>query len=113
MSKQVIVLAPDLLPDRPRRRFLPIVSLVVAVPLLVPIISDAASLCYGQWREMLGDPIPVRTPTFDAIGERAAAVRQELHYHLSSRFHRVPWDPRVVLGVAVVVMVLAMVMLRL
>lgn len=113
MSKQVIVLAPDISPDRPRRRVLPILSLFVAVPLLAPIFVDAVALCYGQWREMLGNPTPVRTPTLDAIGERTETVREEIWYHVSSRFHRVPWDPRVVLIVAVVVMVLAMMMLRL
>ncbi len=55
---------------------------------------------------------PCGTPTLDAIGERVAAVREDLWYHVSSRFNRVPWNPRVVLPIAVVVMLLAMVMLR-
>ena len=113
MSKQVITLAPDVSPDRPRRKALPIISLVVTAPLLVPIFFDAVALCYGQWREMLGTPIEVRTPTFDAIAERVATVREDLRYHVSSRFQRVPWNPRVVLPIAVAVMLLAMVMLRL
>lgn len=114
MSKQVIVLAPDVRPDRRRRlRALPILSLFVAASLLAPIIIDAASLCYGQWREMLGDPVPVRTPALDAIGERVAEVREEFRYQFVRRFHQVPWDHRVVLGISVVVMVVAVLMLRL
>jgi hypothetical protein len=113
VSKQLITLAPDIRPDRPRRRILPILSLFVAAPLLAPIIIDAAALCYGQWREMLGTPVPVCTPTLDAIGERVEEIREDVWYHLSSRFQRVPWNPRVVLPVAVLVMLLAMVMLRL
>lgn len=113
MSKQVIVLAPDFVPDRPRRKLLPIASLLLAASLLTPIVIDATTLCYGQWRAMIGSPIDVRTPTFDAIGEQTALVREEVKYHILSRFQHVPWDYRSVLFVSVVVMLLAMVMLRL
>ena len=113
MAKNPITLAPDLRPDRPRRKLLPILSIFVVAPLLVPIVMEAVALCYGQWCEMLGSPIAVRTPTLDAIGERVDAVREDFWYHVSSRFQRVPWNPRVVLPIAVTVMVLAMVMLRL
>ena len=113
MAKNPITLAPDLRPHRPRRKVLPILSIFVAAPLLVPIIMDAVALCYGQWCDVLGTPIAVRTPTLDAIGERLASVHEDLWYHISSRFQRVPWNPRVVLPIAVLVMILAMVMLRL
>lgn len=112
MSKTPITLAPDIQPELPRRRLLPILSIVVTAPLLAPVIMDGVALCYGRWREVLGSPTDVRTPTFDAIGERIDAVREDLWYHVSSRFNRVPWNPRVVLSIAVVVMIVAMVMLR-
>jgi hypothetical protein len=113
MAKNSIALAPDLRSDRPRRKLLPILSAVVLGPLLAPIILDTVALCYGQWSAMLGRPAAVRTPTLDAIGERIGAVRDDVWYHVSSRFQRVPWNPRVVLPIAVMVMVVAMVMLRL
>ena len=113
MSKNPITLAPDIRPDKPRRKVLPILSLFVAIPLLTPIVIDVVALFYGQWREVLGTPTTVHTPTLDAIGERVAEVREDFHYHISSRFQRVPWDPRVVVPIALVVMLLAMVMLRL
>jgi hypothetical protein len=113
MPKNPITLAPDILPDRPRRKLLPILSLFVTIPLLAPIVRDAVALCYGGWREVMGTPTDVRTPTFDAIGERIGEVREDLRYHVTSRFQRVPWNPWVVLPTAVVVMLLAMVMLRL
>jgi hypothetical protein len=112
MSKQLITLAPDLRPDRHRRKWLPIASLFVAIPLLAPIVMDTLALGYGQWREMLGTPITVRTPTLDAIAERVAEVREDARYHIGSHFNRVPWNPRVVLPVAVLVMIVAMMMLR-
>jgi hypothetical protein len=113
MSKNPIMLAPDIRPDRPRRKVLPIISIFVVAPLLAPIIMDAVALCYGRWCELLGTPAAVRTPTLDAISERIGTIREECWYHVSSRFQRVPWNPRIVLPVAVAVMVLAMVMLRL
>ena len=113
MSKNPIPLAPDVRPDRPRRKVLPILSIFVVAPLLAPIIMDTLALCYGQWCEVLGSRTNVRTPTLDAIGDRVDAVREDLWYHVSSRFQRVPWNPRVVLPIAVTVMVLAMMMLRL
>jgi hypothetical protein len=114
MPKHPIPLAPDTRPDRPRRRrLLPILALFVTVPLLAPVIMDAVALCYGQWREVLGAPSDVRTPTLDVIGERIEEVREGLWYQASCHFNRVPWNPRVVLPIAVVVMVMAMVMLRL
>jgi hypothetical protein len=113
MSKNAITLAPDMRPHRPRRRLLPILSLFVTVPLLAPVIMDAVALCYGQWREIMGTPTDVRTPTLDAIGDRIEVVREDLWYHVGCRFNRVPWNPRVVLPIAVTVMLIAMVMLRL
>lgn len=112
MMKNQLTLASDLGSDRPRRKVLPILSLFVAIPLLAPVVIDAVALCYGQWCDMLGTPSSVRTPTLDAIGEKVAGIREDVRYHVTSHFQRVPWDPRVVLSVSVVVMVLAMMMLR-
>ena len=110
--KNLLTLAPDLGSDRPRRRVLPILSLFVAVLLLAPIVVDAVALCYGQWCDMLGVRCSVHTPTFDAIGEGVAEVREDVRYHVTSHFQRVPWNPRVVLPVSLIIMLLAMTMLR-
>lgn len=112
MAKNLLTLAPDIRSDRPRRKVLPMLSLFVAIPLLAPLFIDAVALCYGQWCDMLGIPSTVRTPTLDAIGERVAEVREDIRYHVTSRFQRVPWNPRVVVPVSVVIMLLAMMMLR-
>lgn len=113
MPKQTVTLAPDIRPDRRRSRMLPIASLFVTVPLLAPVFIDAVALCYAQWSELLGTPVAVRTPTLDAIDERLTEIRQDLWMRVSSRFHRVPWNPYVVLAVAVVLMSLGSLMLRL
>jgi hypothetical protein len=113
MIKNPLTLAPDIRPDRTRRKVLPIISIFVVAPMLVPILMDVVAIGYGQWCAMMDIPSAVRTPTLDAIGERVEAVREECWYHISSRFQRVPWNPRVVMPIAVAVMIVAMVMLRL
>ncbi len=113
MVKNPIPLAPDVCREPRRRRLIPIISLFVAATMVAPVFVDAVALCYAQWCEMLGTPVSVRTPTLDAIGERVESVRSECWYHVSSRFQRVPWNPRVVLPIAIVVMAVAMIMLRL
>jgi hypothetical protein len=113
MPKNPITLAPDIRPDRPRRRLLPLLLLLGTATVLAPVLMDTVALCYGQWRSILGTPTDVRTPTLDAIGDRIEEVRADLWYHVSGRFNRVPWNPRVVFPIAVLVMVIAMVMLRL
>ncbi len=113
MVKNPIPLAPEICREPRRRKLLPIISLFVVAPLLAPVVKDAIVLCYAQWCEMLGTPVSVRTPTLDAIGERIESVRSECWYHVSSRFQRVPWNPRVVLPIAIVIMAVAMIMLRL
>ncbi len=113
MAKNTIPLAPNIQPDRPKYRMLPIASIFVMAPVLAPLIMEAVSLCYGQWSEILGQPVTIRTPILDALSERIESVREDLWYHVSSRFQRVPWNPKVVLPVIALVMVVAIVMLRL
>jgi hypothetical protein len=113
MAKNTIPLAPDIRPDRPRCRVLPIASICVLASVLAPLLLEAVWLCYGQWSEILGKPVTIRTPMLNAISEQIESVRADLWYHVSSRFQRVPWDPKVVLPIIALVMVVAMVMLRL
>jgi hypothetical protein len=112
MEKNPIPLAPDFQPERRRSRLLPIAAIFVFIPLISPLIVEAASLGYAQWREILGTPVTVRTPILDAIGERIEAGRQELRSDISSSFDRVSWDLRIVLPLIMMAIVIAMMMLR-
>jgi hypothetical protein len=112
MAKNPITFAPDIQADPPRRNIWPILAFVVTIALLIPILRDAVAVCYGQWREMLGTPTAVKTPTFDAIGEQVGEVREDVWYHITNRLNRVPWNPRIVLPVAALVMLLAILMIR-
>ena len=112
MAKNSIPLAPDLRPDRRRTRLVPIVAIFILVPLIAPVIMEGVWICYAQWCEILGTPVAVRTPILDSVRERIDDVRQDLGFRVASYFHRVPWDPKVVLPLVGVVAAIAMVMLR-
>ncbi len=113
MAKNTLPLAPDLKPDRTRSKLLPIASIFVLAPLLTPLIIELVWLCYGQWCEILGNPVAIQTPILSAMGERIESARQDIWYHISSRFQRVPWNPKVVVPIIALVMIVAMLMLRL
>jgi hypothetical protein len=113
MAKNTIPLAPSLKPDRPRSRVPQIVSIFVLAPLLTPLIVELVALCYGQWSEIFGRPVAVKTPILTAMGEQVESIREDVWYHVGSRFQRVPWNPRVVLPIIALVMIVAVVMLRL
>ncbi len=113
MVKNSIPIAPDLQPDRRRSKVLPIASIIILAPLLAPLALETISICHGQWCEILGTRVEVRTPTLDAIGDRVESVRQDVWSRVSGSFERVPWNPMVALPVIVVVMVIALMILRL
>lgn len=112
MAKTQIVLAPDLHDHVPRRGILPILSLLILVPLALPLITDAAVLCYARWCEMLEKPVDVRTPTIDFLADTAASIRASSGYYLTSCFSRVPWSPWTVIPTAIGVMAVSMFFLR-
>ena len=113
MPKNPITLAPDLRPDGRRSKLVPIASIFVLAPLLAPLFLEVAGLCYAQWCAALGTSAQVRTPILDSIQEGIETVRDDFWSVLSARFQRVPWNPKVVLPVAAVIMAVSMVMLRL
>ena len=113
MAKTPITIAPEPIPaERPRRRVLPILSLIVTVPLMLPIVIDATALCYGHWRRALGTPVAVDTPTFDAIADRMAEVREGIWRPVSAALDPTAWDRRIVLGVAAAAIVGAMAVIK-
>jgi hypothetical protein len=112
MPKNLVTLAHDLRPERSRSRFLPIAAIFVFSLALAPLLRESVLVCYSQWCEIMGKSFDVRTPILDSIQDRFQAARDGLWDSITPCFNRVPWDLKVVLCVAVVVMSLAMVMLR-
>jgi hypothetical protein len=112
MSKNSIMLAPDLRPQRPGTRLLPSAVICLLAALLVPLLMEGVVLCYSRWCEVLGTSVDVRTPVLDSIGDHLQDAREAVWNTVAPQFQKVPWNPKVVLPIAAVIMALAMMMLR-
>jgi hypothetical protein len=112
MSKKTITLAPAQKPDRPQARLAAICLCCALGALTAPLIAEGVALCYAGWCDILDRPVVVRTPVLDSIGEHYQNARDDIRNAVSPYFQRVPWNPRIVLAAATVIMGLAMVMLR-
>ena len=112
MSKNPILLAPDASSDRGKSKLLLIVSISVLALLVAPLFMEGVALCYAQWCDVLGNSVAVRTPILDSIGDQLRTVQVDIRNALTPVFERVPWNPKVVLPIAVVIMALAMALLR-
>ena len=112
MEKKTIQLAPDLRPDRQRSRLLPMISMLMLLLLLSPLILETGYFCYGQWREIVGSPVTVRTPILDSLCEKLQDVREEISSKTTSYFDQLSWRGEIVLPLLAVAMVIAMGMLR-
>ena len=113
MVKNSILLATDVNPGRRRSKRLPIALILILALLLAPLAPETLSICYGQWCEILGKRVEVRTPTPRRDrGWESSRQGRRLEQALKC-FDRVPWNPMVTLPVIVVVMAIALMMLRL
>ena len=79
---------------------------------LGPLALEGASLCLSNWKEFLGVRAEVKTPLLDEIQDRVEDARVTFWTEITPYFQRLPWDPKMVLPAASLVMVGAMLMLR-
>jgi hypothetical protein len=79
---------------------------------LGPLVLEGASLCLSNWKECLGIRAEVKTPILDDCQEQVEHAKQMFWDEVMPYFHRLPWDPKMVLPVGSLVMVGAMLMLR-
>jgi hypothetical protein len=113
MHKFPIPIAHELPADHRRAKIARALALVMLGLFLAPLIADGAALCANQWREVLGKNGQTKTPVLDSVADAVETGHRSLWESIDLYFHRLPWDPRIVLTVGAIVMVLAMVMLRL
>ena len=79
---------------------------------LVPLGLDGTSICLGYWKEHLGMPSEVGTPTLDRIAETFHDLDIAVRGTITPWFYSLPWETNVVIPVGVIVMALAMILLR-
>jgi len=113
MQKLAYQLGDDLISDAPPRpRWAKIVLIALLVAGLVPLGLDGMSICLGHWKEYLGMRSEITTPTLDRVAECLHDLDTALWAKVAPWFYSLPWEPGVVLPVAIIVMALAMLMLR-
>jgi hypothetical protein len=96
--------------DRPPStlRFGTVARIVVGTLLAAPFLYEGAQLCYARWARMLGGRVPVRTPVLN----RSGVLARSFGSMIAEQFHRVPWNPQVVLVIGVVSCTVCMILLK-
>ncbi len=79
---------------------------------LGPLALEGTTLLVGVWKEFLGVSCDVKTPLLDSVQDNLNDLNGEVMRQMRHWFSSMPWDPKMVLPAAAVVMVLAMLMLR-
>ncbi len=79
---------------------------------LGPLAIEGIALCVSEWKEFLGIADNVKTPVLDGFQNNLNDIQDIFRSQITPYLSSMPWDPKMVLPVAAVVMVMAMLMLR-
>lgn len=96
--------------DRPPSalRFWTVARIVVGTLLIAPFLYEGAQLCYARWARILGGRVPVRTPVLNSSG----VLARSFGTMIAAQFHKVPWNPQVVLIIGLVSCTVCMILLK-
>ena len=112
MRKLAFQVGEDIQEARPRSK-LPLIFMgFFLFTGLSPLALEGASLCLSNWKEYMGVRAEVRTPVLDNIQACVEDTREFFWYKITPYFRGLPWDPKMVLPAASLVMVVAMLLLR-
>jgi len=112
MRKLALQLGDDIHQEkRPSKLPLVLMSLILLIG-LGPLALEGVGVCLSMWKELFGVSNNVRTPVLDGVQERLQDLSDTIWLQITPFFHSMPWDPKLVLPAAAIVMVLAMLMLR-
>jgi hypothetical protein len=112
MRKLAMQLGHDLQVERPKSK-VPLYLFVVFLTIgLGPLALEGGSICLSNWKEAMGVASSVRTPARDNVQAHLDSLKDAFWDQVTPYFRRMPWDPKMVLPAAAVVMAVAMLMLR-
>lgn len=112
MRKLAMQLGHDVHEER-RRSKVPLFLFIVFLTIgLGPLALEGASMCLSNWKEVLGVASTVRTPALDNVQASLDSTKDFFWDQVNPFFRRMPWDPKMVLPAAGVVMAVSMLMLR-
>lgn len=112
MRKLTTQIGDDIQEQKPRSRVPMITMIGVLLAGFAPLALESGAICLASWKEFMGTSADVKTPYLDSLTEHIETAQYALHDQVTPWFHRVPWDPRMVLPTAALVMAVAMLMLR-
>jgi hypothetical protein len=112
MRKLAMQIGDDFHEEKPRSRLPAVLMIFLLLVALAPLANEGVTLCVSNWKEYMGIPATVRTPVLDSLAEKLETVQGSFRDQVSPVFHRIPWDPKMVLPAAALVMAVAMLMLR-
>jgi hypothetical protein len=103
----------DDLQEEAKKSKVPFYLFIVFVTIcLAPLAIEGASICLSNWKEVMGVSSTVRTPVLDNVQANLENTRDFFWDEITPFFRRMPWDPKMVLPAAGVVMAVSMLMLR-
>jgi hypothetical protein len=112
MRKLAMQLGHDLQVER-RNSKVPFYLFIIFLTIgLGPLALEGASICLSNWKEVMGVASSVRTPALDNVQASLDSMKDFFWGEVTPYFRRLPWDPKMVLPAAGVVMAVAMLMLR-
>ncbi len=112
MRKLAMQLGHDVQAERPKRK-VPLYLFIAFLAIgLLPLAIEGGSICLSNWKEVMGVASTVRTPMLDNVQANLDTVKDLFWDQVTPFFRRIPWDPKMVLPAAAVVMAVAMLMLR-
>lgn len=112
MRKATFQLDQEINEDRPRSRVPLIFLCLFLVVGLGPLAIEGTAICVANWKEFMGVSAEARTPILDGVQDALHVLRENCNQQFGYWFRGLPWEPRMVLAVAGVIMALAMLMLR-
>jgi hypothetical protein len=113
MPKVPIAISHELPPEHRKSKVLAVAGILCLCLLLTPVIMEGATVCFAQWREILGGrAASAGTPLLDSIQDSVRASCDDIWGCVAPVFQRVPWSPKAVLPIAAVIMFCAMMMLK-
>lgn len=112
MHKFPLSIAHDLKPTRPRWSLIRTGGIVLLGISLAPLLAEGTSICFAQWSQVMGRNAESRTPVIDSLQDGLESGHRSFSNTIASYFQRLPWSPKVVLFVGVILMMLGMVMLK-
>jgi hypothetical protein len=112
MRKLALQLGHDFQEEKKRSKLPGIFMAIFLVIGLGPLLMEGTSLCLANWKELMGVSASVKTPVLDSVQENMESMQQAFWSEVTPFFRKLPWEPKMVLPAAALVMAVAMLMLR-